>query len=103
MTKEALIRIINALPLADLTPIDTLYELRGDFINLPLVLPSGQTVRFWKDDALYWGAESCRKNSDRCYGFASDGKCLLVCEYGENGADPELAFYCRLPDAADPA
>lgn len=32
-------------------------------------------------------------NSDRCYGLVADNNYLLVCEYGCNGAEPEIIVY----------
>ena len=34
-----------------------------------------------------------KANSDRCFGLAADNDYLLVCEYGCNGANPEIIVY----------
>ena len=51
------------------------------------------------------GNQLCKKDgSGRCYGLTADENYLLVCEYGENGSDPEIVVYrrrrkaCGLPD-----
>jgi hypothetical protein len=31
----------------------------------------------------------------RCYGLTADENYLLVCEYGENGKDPEIVVFRR--------
>lgn len=96
MHKEDLIRQFNALGIPDMEEITELYELRGDFINLEYRLPSGQRVRLWDDETIYYGAEVCKRNSDRCYGLTADDTYLLVCEYGEGGADAEIVVLKRL-------
>ena len=96
MHKEDLIRQFNALGIPDMEEITELYELRGDFINLEYRLPSGQRVRLWDDETIYYGAEVCKRNSDRCYGLTADDTDLLVCEYGEGGADAEIVVLKRL-------
>ena len=96
MHKEDLIRQFNALGIPDMEEITELYELRGDFINLEYRLPSGQRVRLWDDETIYYGAEACKRNSDRCYGLTADDTYLLVCEYGEGGADAEIVVLKRL-------
>lgn len=96
MHKEDLIRQFNALGIPDMEEITELYELRGDFINLEYRLPSGQRIRLWDDETIYYGAEVCKRNSDRCYGLTADDTYLLVCEYGEGGADAEIVVLKRL-------
>lgn len=96
MHKEDLIRQFNALGIPDMEEVTELYELRGDFINLEYRLPSGQRVRLWDDETIYYGAEVCKRNSDRCYGLTADDTYLLVCEYGEGGADAEIVVLKRL-------
>lgn len=32
---------------------------------------------------------------ERCYGVVADERFILVCEYGCNGADPEIIVYKR--------
>ena len=34
-----------------------------------------------------------RTNSERCYGVVANEDFILVCEYGCNGADPEIVMY----------
>lgn len=41
----------------------------------------------------YLGNQLRKKDSDRCYGVIADEHYLLVCEYGENGADAEIVVY----------
>ena len=56
-------------------------------------MPSGQTVKLWDDNKLYYWAELCKKNSERCYGLAADETHLLVCEYGDGGSDAEIVVF----------
>lgn len=96
MQKEELIRKFNELGIHDMAEVTELYELKGDFINLEYELPSGQIAKFWNDNKMYYGAEICKKNSVRCYGLAADEKYIMVCEYGNGGADAEIVVFKRL-------
>ncbi len=91
--KEELIREYNTLGIEDMEEVSDLFALKGSFVNLQYTLPSGQCVKFWDDDTLYLGNQVCKKNSDRCYGLTADENYLLVCEYGDNGSDPEIIVY----------
>lgn len=83
----------NALGIEDMPRVTELYPLNGSFINLEYPLPSGQRVKFWKDNNIYLGTQLLKNNSDRCYGITADEENLLVCEYGENGADPQIIAF----------
>ena len=96
MSKEELIKEFNALGIEDMEQVDALNELPGHFINLEYTLASGQTIKFWDDNKTYWGNQICKKNSSRCYGLATDGKYLLVCEYGDNGSNAEIVVFKRI-------
>lgn len=91
--KEQLITEFNALGIDDMDEVTELYALKGSFVNLEYTLPGGQTIRFWDDDRIYLGNQLHKKNSDRCYGLTADENYLLVCEYRENGSDPEIVVY----------
>lgn len=93
--KQKLIDAFNALPLSDLPAVTELFALRGAFINLPFLLPSGETVKFWHDDRIYLGTQLPKPGTNRCYGLAGDDRYLMLCEYGENGIDPELLIFKR--------
>ena len=73
--------------------VTELYALRGSFVNLEYDLHGTQKIKFWDDDSIYLGNQLCKKGSDRCYGLTADENYLLVCEYGENGSDPEIIVY----------
>lgn len=72
-----------------------LNALMDSFINLEYPLPNGQTVKFLHADKIYLGNQLHKKNSNRCYGLTADENFLLVCEYGEGGADAEIVCYKR--------
>lgn len=95
-SKEELIQAFNELSITDMEPVTQLNELKGDFINLEYRLPSGQTVKLWDDSKLYYGAELCKKSSNRCYGLVADDEYLLVCEYGDGGSQAEIVVFKRL-------
>lgn len=91
--KEKLIEEFNALGIEDMEEVVNLNALKGSFVNLEYELPSGQTIKFWSDDRIYLGNQVTKKNSSRCYGLTADENCLLVCEYGENGSNPEIVVF----------
>ncbi len=96
MQKEELIKKFNELGIEDMAEVTQLNELKGDFINLKYKLPSGQTVKLWDDDKIYYGAEICKKSGERCYGLVAGDNYLLVCEYGEGGSDPEIILFKKI-------
>lgn len=67
----------------------------GSFVNLEYQLPGGQKVKFWDDTRVYLGNQLPKIGTDRCYGLTADENYLLVCEYGENGADAKVVTYRR--------
>ena len=92
--KSTLIQEFNALGIEGLNLTD-LNLLNGSYINLEYTLPNGQKVKLLEDDKMYLGNEIEVDGKERCYGVAADEKYLLVCEYGCNGADPEIVVYKR--------
>ena len=55
-----------------------------------------QKVKSWEDGLVYLGNQLEKQDgSCRCYGLTADENWLLVCEYGDNGSDPELVVYKR--------
>ncbi|MBQ3394543.1 MAG: DUF3795 domain-containing protein [Oscillospiraceae bacterium] len=92
--KQKLVEEINALTIDGLT-VDDLNLLTGAFVNLEYPLPSGTTVKILKDKDIYLANQIERQDSERCYGVVADETFILVCEYGCNGADPEIILYKR--------
>ena len=92
--KQALINEINALGIKGLQIAD-LNMLNGFYVNMEYRLPCGQTVKLLEDNRTYWGNQVEIPGSDRCYGIAADDTYLLVCEYGCEGADPQIVLYKR--------
>ena len=72
-----------------------LNSLKGSFVNLEYKLASGQTAKLLDDNKIYLGNQVCKRNSNRCYGLAADENYLLVCEYGNKGADAEIVVFKR--------
>lgn len=93
--KNQLIQEFNALSVPDMPQITELCLLNGAYINLEYTLPNGQKIKLLEDGNIYLGYQAERQNSDRCYGLAADDTHLLVCEYGCNGADPQIVIYKR--------
>lgn len=95
--KQRLMDEINALHIDGMDTITELYALVGSFINLEYPVPGG-TVKFLQDDEVYLGAEVKNLSDEsgkRCFGVIARESFLLICTYGENGADPELVIYKR--------
>ncbi len=92
--KETLIEEFNALGIKDLH-IDDLNLLNGFFVNLEYSLANGTSVKLLSDDHVYLGNQIEIPGNDRCYGIVADENYLLVCEYGCEGADPEIVLYKR--------
>lgn len=86
---------INALNIKDMPEVTELFSLCGSFINSEYPFPDGTMKKFLNDSDIYLGTQLKKKNSDRCFGIAASDKFLLVSEYGENGADPEIVIYKR--------
>ena len=94
--KQTLIGEVNGLGIPGMPKINELYALLGRYVNLEYPLPSGQTVKFLDDNSMYLGNQvECELREGRCYGMVACLEFLLVCEYGENGADPEIVVYKR--------
>lgn len=91
--KAPLIAEFNALGIPDMAEVTELDALAGSFINLAYPLPNGQTVKLLEDEMIYLGGQAEKAGSSRCYGLAAGEDFLLVCEYGPEGADPEIILY----------
>lgn len=93
LLKQKLIAEFNALCIPDMPEVTDLYALVGGFVNLEYTLPGGQKVKFWDDKRIYLGNQLPKTGTDRCYGLTADENYLLVCEYGENGADAAVIVF----------
>ena len=93
--REPLLQEFNSLGIEDMPEVTSLNVLPGSYINLQYTLPGGQTCKLWEDEKLYFANQLEKKNSDRCYGLTADKTYLLVCEYGCEGADPEIVLFKR--------
>lgn len=91
--KERLISEFNALDIKDMEKVTSLNALRGSFVNLEYILPSGDTIKFWDDNRIYFGNLICKKDSDRCYGLTADENYLLLCECDDDGAFAQIIAY----------
>lgn len=91
--KDRLIAEFNALGIPDMPEVTGLNALPGAYVNLQYVLPGGQEVKFWRDDRVYLGNQLEKLGSGRCYGLLADEKYLMVCEYGQDGSDPEIIIF----------
>ena len=92
--KRATMAELNAFNLPDLQ-LDDLHLLNGFYVNLEYRLPNGQAVKLLEDNKVYLGNQIERPGQERCYGVVADETYLLVCEYGCNGADPQIVCYKR--------
>lgn len=98
--KKSLIDEINAVDIPGKEAVTELYPLVGHFINLEYPLPNGGKVKFLKDDEMYLGAQTENLlDKSTCFGAIADKDFILVCNYGENCANPELIFYKKRKNA----
>lgn len=94
--KQELINEFNELGIEDMEQVTDLNELTGEFVNLEYEFPSGEIVKIWENDKIYFGNQLCKiGDEERCYGLVADEKHLFVCEYGEDGVDAEVVVYKR--------
>ena len=94
--KQALIDEINSLAIPGIPKVGKLYALVGKYVNPEYPLVNGQTVKFLEDNRMYLGNQvECPDKEGRCYGMVACPEFLFVCEYGENGAEPEIVLYKR--------
>ena len=90
--KRQLIDEINALGIPGMPRLERLNALVGSYVNLEYPLPGGQTAKFLDDRTTYLGNQ-LEPGGERCFGVLANADFILVCTYGENGADPELLLY----------
>lgn len=96
--KNTLINEFNALKIEGMAEISELFALNGSFVNLEYTLSSGQKTKFLDDSGIYLGNQvecSLKGKEGRCFGLVADENIMLVCEYGEGGAEPEIVIYKR--------
>jgi len=85
---------INDLLISEGLPTtDNLFELHGEYVNLPYTLPSGQNVKFLNDNKIYLGCQIEVDGMNFCYGVVADTSFILICSYSVNGSLPELIVY----------
>ncbi|MBQ9493233.1 MAG: DUF3795 domain-containing protein [Oscillibacter sp.] len=94
--KKTLTEEINVLLSAEgLPPVDRLFELVGEQVNLEYAMPSGRKVKFLNDKNIYLGAQIEFADLGVCYGVVADTTFLLICSYSVNGSEPEVVLYKR--------
>ena len=93
--KKQLIEEFKSLNIDGISSLDDLYPLHGDFVNLEYTLPNGKKVKFLNDDELFLGNQIELKGINKCLGLVANMSFLLVCEYEENGVNPEIIIYKR--------
>lgn len=95
--KKKLIDEFNSLNVDGMPKIKELYPLQGSFVNLEYHLPNKMKCKLLCDDEVYLGNQAwCEFNDGgikRCFGLVGNMDFLLVCEYGENGINPEIIIY----------
>ena len=97
--KTKIMEEFNSLNVPGMPKAHELFALHGSFVNLEYKLPNGEKVKFLSDDEIYLGNQlECEFNDSevkKCYGIVANMSFLLVCEYGEDGINPELVMYKR--------
>ncbi len=90
--KQEIIEEINGLGIPGLQVSD-MNLLMGAYVNLAYPLANGDSVQLLNSKKVYYGNQIEREGSERCLGVIADESILVVCEYGCNGATPELLLY----------
>ena len=92
--KSKLIDEINNLHIEGLPKVTSLNSLVGSFVNLEYPLPSGEKVKFLKDDVTYLGNQlESEFGGDRCFGILACMDFIMVVTYEEGGKNPELVLF----------
>lgn len=95
--KRQLIDEFNNLNITGMPEINDLYAMNGEFVNLAYQMPNGYEIKILDDKDVYLCNQvHCEFNDGeliRCFGLVAGLDFLLVAEYGENCADPELLVY----------
>ena len=95
--KKQVMDEINLLKIDGMPELEDLYSLNGSFVNLEYTLPNGIKTKFLKDDEIYLGNQlQCIFNNDyihKCFGIVLNMDFILICEYEENGMNPELLLF----------
>ena len=88
--KSRLVEEINALRVPGMPRLEKLNALVGSYVNLEYPLPGGMKARFLDDRATYLGNQlESETETGRCFGVLANADFILICSYGEDGADPE--------------
>lgn len=89
----------NGLGISGMPKITELYAMNGAFVNLAYPMPNGEEIKLLDDKSIYLCNQvECEINDGevkKCYGLVAGADFLLVAEYGENCADPELIVYMK--------
>lgn len=95
--KKQLIDEFNSLDIDGMGKISELYPLNGAFVNLEYSLPNGIKAKFLDDNEIYLGNQIENEFNDgeskRCFGLVANVSFLIVCEYEEDGKNPEIMLY----------
>ena len=92
--KRQLLEEINALGVEGLPRVEKLFALAGSDVNLEYPLPGGAKAKFLDDGKTYLGNQlESGFGGGRCFGVLAGMDFILICIYGEGGADPELVLY----------
>ncbi len=92
--KQKLVDEINALHIEGMPKVEKLNALVGKYVNLEYPLPGGAKVKFLNDKTTYLGTQIESQIVDGlCFGVLANMDFILICTYGEGGADPELILY----------
>ena len=95
--EDQLLEEINSFNIAGMPTVEDLFPLHGAFVNLEYPLPNGEKAHFLQNLDTYLGNQlECDFNDDeiqRYYGVVANMNFILICEYGEDGRNPELIVY----------
>lgn len=95
--KKEIINEFNSLNIVGMPNIEELYPLHGADVNIEYSLPNRGKVKLLYDDEAYLGNQvECVFNTEEAkkyFGLIANTNFMLVCEYEENGKNPEIIIY----------
>ena len=92
--KKTLVEEINALHIKGMPRVTKLSALVGQYVNMEYPMPGGAKAKFLDDGTTYLGTQlESETEKGLCYGVVANADFILVCTYGEGGANPKLILY----------
>lgn len=92
--KSTIINEINELHVDGMPPVPSLDNVSGKLINYSYRMPSGESVKLLKDDAIYLACElECEFGGDLRFGAIASMDFILVFTHDKNNENTELVIF----------